>query len=885
MIKNKIVSSLLSSLLRYLPGSQSISRNLTLSLAAIVSVVVFFILVPIYVIQSNSLRHEIEERADDVISNFVKTITLPVWHYDYQYITEMGSVFAQNEFIEHIRLSDSSNRVFFEINKGKTRYPTIQRSMPLFHQNENIGSAFIRFTLKNYEEDKTRLFMATGITLLAAIIVILASTGFLLGRLLQRPLGVLTGWIDLISEGDFQYSFETMKQRELAHIAEKFTEMTDRVRSREKTLQDTNRKLTDEITERGRTEIALRAAEEKYRSIFENAIEGIFQTSQDGRYLSANPALAKMFGYATPEELLTAVKDVWTMHYVESHRKGEFLQLLAADGSVKNFEIPVYCKDGSTVMVSINARAIYDYNGEFRHIEGTAEDITEHKNAEDALRKSEDRFRLLTEGTPLGISLIGSDGIYKYLNPKFIELFGYTLEDIPTGRDWFSKAFPDKEKKHKLIAQWERDYNNGDQSGEANSIIINVNCKDGTQKVTKIQSVIMETGDFLITYEDMTEQKRLESQFQQAQKMEAVGTLAGGIAHDFNNLLMGIQGRTSLMLLDTEPSQPNYEHLKGIEQYVKSASDLTKQLLGFARGGKYEVKATDLNEVILKSSDLFGRTRKEIKIIRNLQSDIWTADVDSGQIEQVLLNLYVNAWQAMPDGGEIRIQTENVNIKKASIEGLELKPGRYIRISVTDTGVGIEEATQKRIFDPFFTTKEVGRGTGLGLASAYGIIKNHGGYIYVESEKGKGATFIIYLPASFEKIKKETKPDKKIFKGTGTVLVVDDEDMVLEINGQFLEKLGYQFFTAKSGLEALEVYEIHKELIILVILDMVMPDMNGGQVYDKLKEINPDVKVLLSSGYSIDEDASKIISRGCNGFIQKPFNMTELSEKIAEIFK
>ena len=246
-------------------------------------------------------------------------------------------------------------------------------------------------------------------------------------------------------------------------------------------------------------------------------------------------------------------------------------------------------------------------------------------------------------------------------------------------------------------------------------------------------------------FKDITEHRRLEEQLRQSQRMEAIGTLSGGIAHDFNNLLMGIQGRTSLMLMDVGPSHPHFEHLKGIEDYVKSAADLTKQLLGFARGGKYEVKPIDINELIKTGSSMFGRTEKEIKINCKYQKNVWTTEADRGQIEQVLMNLYVNAWQAMPSGGELYLQTENVRLDENDVKPFEIEPGKYVKISVTDTGVGMDEATRQRVFDPFFTTKKMGRGTGLGLASAYGIIKSHGGFINVYSEKGHGTNFKIYL--------------------------------------------------------------------------------------------------------------------------------------------
>ena len=333
------------------------------------------------------------------------------------------------------------------------------------------------------------------------------------------------------------------------------------------------------------------------------------------------------------------------------------------------------------------------------------------------------------------------------------------------------------------------------------------------------------------------EKRRLTDQLQQAQKMEALGTLAGGIAHDFNNLLMGIQGRTSLMLITTDPSQPSFEHLKGVEEYVEIAASLTKQLLGFARGGKYEVKPTSLNELVEKSAHLFGRTKKEITIHNKFQDDLWTVEVDKNQIEQVLLNMFVNAWQAMPDGGPLYLQTENTLLQTMDVRPFGLLPGKYVKLSVTDTGVGMDETVKERIFEPFFTTKGRGRGTGLGLASAYGIIKNHGGIIRVYSEKKQGTTFSIFLPASEKEPEGEIETGRELSRGEGTILLVDDEEMILEVGKKLLDKLGYASLTASSGEEALEVYRKRTNEIDLVILDMIMPGMSGDETYDELRRV------------------------------------------------
>jgi CheY-like chemotaxis protein len=280
---------------------------------------------------------------------------------------------------------------------------------------------------------------------------------------------------------------------------------------------------------------------------------------------------------------------------------------------------------------------------------------------------------------------------------------------------------------------------------------------------------------------------------------------------------------------------------------------------------------------------MFGRTKKEIRIHTSHLKDTWPVEVDRGQIEQVLLNLFVNAWQAMPGGGDLHLLSEDVELDETYDMPYKVEPGRYVKLSVVDSGVGMDQVTQARIFEPFFTTKEMGRGTGLGLASAYGIIKNHGGHVNVYSEKGRGTTFNIYLPASDKAVEKEVEQPRELRRGNETILLVDDEDITVEVGEEILVELGYKVITARNGIEALAAYKDNAATIDMVILDMIMPDMGGGKTYDELKKINPGIKVLLSSGYSISGEASEILERGCNDFIQKPFNMKQLSEKMRRI--
>jgi signal transduction histidine kinase/CheY-like chemotaxis protein len=379
------------------------------------------------------------------------------------------------------------------------------------------------------------------------------------------------------------------------------------------------------------------------------------------------------------------------------------------------------------------------------------------------------------------------------------------------------------------------------------------------------------------------ERKRLEKKLLESQKMEAVGTLAGGIAHDFNNLLMGIQGRASLLSLRLDPAHPYMEHIDAIEECIRSATNLTKQLLGFARGGKYEVRPLDINELLLGSATMFGRTKKEIRIHTNLKKPPPVVAADRSQLEQVFLNLYINAWQAMPDGGDLHLDTGIVTLDEQYCSSCQAKPGHYAKVSVTDTGIGMDASIRQRIFDPFFTTKKMGRGTGLGLASAYGIIKNHEGIITVYSEPGHGSTFTIYLPLLEGDVWQPSPSEKQLVEGAETILLVDDEEMIIGVGKALLEELGYHVIVAKNGERAVDAVARNGHDIQLVILDLIMPGMDGGKTFDRIRELQPLLPVILSSGYSLNGQANAIMERGCSGFIQKPFNIYELSEQVRRV--
>lgn len=507
------------------------------------------------------------------------------------------------------------------------------------------------------------------------------------------------------------------------------------------------------------------------------------------------------------------------------------------------------------------------------------------------IRESEEKYRAILESIEEGYFELDAQGKVTFFNEALPSISGFSEKAI-IGTDCRSLLYGNS-----LLA-FDRALDSVRATGRPQSVSeIKFSHKNGATLLLDISiSPKKEDGKlepgFRVVVRDVTEkiaaekkQKNLELQLLQSQKMEAIGTLAGGLAHDFNNILMGILGNASLMLIDMQPDNPCYDRLKNIENYVENGASLTHQLLGFARGAKYEVRSTDLNALIKKNAEMFGRTKKEIHIKYDFKEGLWPTEVDRGQIEQVLLNLYVNAWQAMPAGGNILIKTDNTFLTTEDGKKHELPPGKYIRIAVIDSGVGMSEEVRRRIFEPFFTTKPKGRGTGLGLASAYGIIKNHSGSIDVKSRPGQGSTFSIYLPAS-EKRSAENQADlMEIKKGKGTILLVDDEKMILEVGKEYLHTLGYKAEIAGSGIEALTLFENDPGRFDLIILDMIMPEMNGKDTFKTIRALRKDQPVLFSSGYSLDEKSRSVIQSSDCGFIQKPFNIQRLGKAIGEILQ
>lgn len=729
-----------------------------------------------------------------------------------------------------------------------------------------FNNLYFQSSLENLIQEQKRVTLWIG---LFSIVILAISTlmAVFLARKMVEPLREMTDKAIQISEGQKNLLFENSRRNywEFNQLSEAFNYMI------------TNLKDAEEQT--------------RYKELLENVDDAVYIMDLNGNILEANESAYSQLGY-TPEmffelnlKQITPENDAHLILY-------QLVEKAQIQTQPKiNLETFHLKKDGARVPVEIHSRAI-TYRGK-KVILNVARDVSKRFEAEKALRESEERYRSVVENSRDGIVILNDELNILYANERFSEILGRPRIEIE-GRDFRKYLEPSGrsniEAHYRKIQKGEK-INSGPvctimrDTGEERSVKISTNRFQDSSEKERIVSQISDITDQLRAE---SEKQHLEAQLMHAQKMEAIGTLAGGIAHDFNNILMGIQGYLSLMRLGDDAADPENDqygkYIQGIEDNVMSAANLTDQLLGFARKGKYTLRLTSLNDIAEKSTRMFMRTKKEITLHKRCQEDIWNVEVDQGQIEQVLINLYLNAWHAMPDGGDLYIQTENVVLSDAHCKPFEVKGGHFVKLSVTDSGIGMDEDTIGRIFEPFFTTKEIGKGTGLGLASAYGIIKNHNGIIRVYSEQGHGTTFVIYLPASQAEETDESQTDYSLIKGTEHILLVDDEEGPILVEKLMLKELGYRVTTAESGREAIDIYTENTDTVDLIALDMIMPEMSGRATYEELKKINPAAKILLVSGYSLNKQVEELLDLGCNGFIQKPFDIIELSRTLREVF-
>lgn len=647
-------------------------------------------------------------------------------------------------------------------------------------------------------------------------------------------------------------------------------------------------------TEQKQAEEALRGSESRHRETYENALEGMFQTTLDGKFVNANPAMARILGYASVSELMSCVKDIGSQIYSNPEDRRRLIEQVRAQGAVRHREVELRRKDGESVWILLNHWLVPMPDGEPDLLEGFIIDISERKRAEAELRRSEGEYRLLynqfqgiLNAIPDAMCLISRDLRIIWANDVAAANMGMNMSEFLGKRCY--------ESRHKISVPCEncivlQSYASGKPiAGEGTTTdgrIWELHALPVLGDRGEVTGVIEAARDITERKKAEAEQAKLQAQFAHAQKMESVGRLAGGVAHDFNNMLTVILGQTEMALQQVNPGQPLYAELHSIRRAAEHSAGLTRQLLAFARKQTVTPKVLDLNEVVEGMLKMMRRLiGEDIDLAWLPAKKLWPVKIDPSQLDQILANLCVNARDAIGDTGKVTIETGNISIDDACCSAnAGFVPGDFIVLTFSDNGCGMDAETASRLFEPFFTTKEQGKGTGLGLATVYGIVKQNQGFVDVCSEPGKGSAFKIYLPRAAAKPGSALTAENAVKKpsGHGTILVVEDEPTILSVVRTMLENHGFSVLAAANPDKALRIGAAHKGEIRLLLTDVVMPGMNGRELVTRLREFQPKLEPLFMSGYTANIIAHHGVLDDGVHFIAKPFTSADLIAKVEE---
>jgi PAS domain S-box-containing protein len=646
------------------------------------------------------------------------------------------------------------------------------------------------------------------------------------------------------------------------------------------------RAASSDIARQKETADALRASEEKYRNILENIEEGYFEVDLAGNFTFCNDSICAMSGYGR-NEILGLNNRAYTSPETAKRMFSVFNEIYRTGRAATILDYEIIRKDGTKKTLEFSASLMRGSTGQPAGFRGIVRDVTERKRADEALRESEEKYRTVLEATPDPVVVCDRESRVLYFNPAFTRAFGWTLEER-LGK--LLEGFVPKENQAETKVMMERL-----MAGESLFGIESGRYSKGGQVLpVSVSGAVYRDREgnpvgSIVNFRDITEQKKLHGQLQHAQKMEAVGTLAGGIAHDFNNLLQAVQGYAELLSRGKPKDHPDCAGLQKILNAAKRGAELTRQLLTFSRKVESRKRPLDLNYEVHEIQRLLERTiPRMIDIELHLAEDLKIVNADPVQMEQVLMNLAVNSKDAMPQGGRLVIETKNVTLDAEFCKThLGSKPGDHVMLGVSDTGHGMDSRTIAHIFEPFYTTKGPGRGTGLGLAMVYGIVKDHEGYIACHSAPAVGTTFKIYLPAVKEpaEMPEERERITRVKKGTETILLVDDEEFIRDVAVQLLREFGYTVLTAANGETALEIYRKEHRGIDLVILDLIMPGMGGMRCLGEMLKINPRGRILVASGYSAGGPAREAIDAGARGYLGKPYDIDKMLTVIRDVLE
>ena len=852
---------------------RTLAGDLVYSLIASVTITSILAVGILYYISNWKSQREFQNKSQEYISYLNESLALPLWNFDSLGIEKISDSFFKNDFVAEVLIADSNGEVLAHLQK-KSEEPTRTLAQNIYYKRSYVGKVTLSLTPKLYQQKEREFLLAGIIILLSLIFTLVITMHYILQKSLIRPIRYIMDAADQIGSGNYELQKERYNQREVREIISKFQDMAQRVSKRESSFKDMNSKLNREIQEKEQTQKALRESEQKFSIAFSSSPDAMVILAADGsRLIDANDVFLKKTGIERDKRL--GMNFDLNSICPDLEGRDEFRNQLRTDGKIENYEMELTLGEEGSNPYLVSARIAEIWRQECVII--VARDIRRLKTAQEESRKYE---RIVSTSADL-MAYLDLNGVFRAVNEALIsalmtprdQLLGRSLIDISGIQISKSRVRDNLETclrgEEIQLEQWlelpglgrryfqVHYYPDMDKSGTVVGAVINAR--------------------------DVTRTKQLESNLVQAKKMEAIGTLAAGVAHDFNNILQVISG--NIQLLSKKPDVQSQPHLEEIQSAVNRAADLIQSLLAFGRKNETGLAPVDIKSEVMHTIRMLERTLpKMIGIKAEFSKYLPPVKADANQINLVLMNLGANASDAMPDGGELIFTARNVLIDEEFRRNYpEAATGDYVRLTIRDTGCGMDQETQKRIFDPFYTTKEIGKGAGLGLFMVYGVIKNHGGFLTCNSRIGKGTEFNIYLPAitGGASVKLSCAEAKnQDLNGSEQLLLVDDEPAIAQIAGEYLSEFGYLIDYASSGEEALEKIRAGRIPYNLVVLDLGMPGMGGLRALEEIIQFDEDAKVLVASGYTDRNHFDAAAEKGAVGFLSKPYKLQNLLEKI-----
>ena len=668
--------------------------------------------------------------------------------------------------------------------------------------------------------------------------------------------------LEFISFVSSVLALSIQNQRLYLQLKHKTSELESWVKHVETRIEDGTKKLLER--------------EYQYQALFEGTNDSILVHNKSGDLIEANAAFCNLFGYEKQNLLELNWRKLAPEDQLKIHES--FFEKVLNKEQVGTIETVLLHNNGNPIKVDLSSRYVR-FRGELA-IQTVIRDISRKYLLEEQLRESKEKYQILVEASQVGVFII-HNGIIEFVNSVFEQFTGYKKEEL-IGRNFFDLIYPDD---RDMVSSRESQREKGKDVPDHYEARFLQKENDWCWGEVRASHIILEGHPSILgNIMDITKRKQLEMKLVESQKMESIGTLAGGIAHDFNNLLGGILGYASLLLSDMPKDSPYYEDVYTIAETAKRAADLTNRLLAFARGGKYQVTTINLNDIAKEVIGILSHsTDKSISIEPFYAKNLWTIRGDREQIHQVMINICLNAVEAMPNGGKLVFSLDNVILDESFVQTqLGLKAGDYVRIQIADTGTGMDPKIKARVFEPFFTTRPGKGGKGLGLSVVYGIVKNHEGTVVLDSQLGKGTKVTVFLPRFIRETIKSTISSERAPSTMNTILLVDDEEVIRQVGTRMLQKGGFDILVVENGEEAIQIFKKEQRNIKLVLLDLILPTISGRDTAKKLREIDPNVIIVFTSGYG-PKDRPDLIQSGEEYFIQKPFQTEVLLKTIQDI--